>query len=171
MKLELKAVKLEEKEILKNLLEKYDYEFSQYDKRDVNPLGLYGYEYLDHYWTDENRWAYFIVADNQLAGFVMINDYSEVKGEIDYSMAEFFVMYKYRRSGVGRYAALKTFERFRGKWHLILHPKNQASVNFWNRMITEHTNGDFQLTKGHRDAEYEDGTFGDVFLFDNGKKN
>lgn len=39
MKVELKKVTLEEKEILKNLLEKYD-------QRDVNPLGLYGYQYL-----------------------------------------------------------------------------------------------------------------------------
>lgn len=46
MKVELKKVTLEEKEILKNLLEKYDYEFSKYDQRDVNPLGLYGYQYL-----------------------------------------------------------------------------------------------------------------------------
>ena len=55
MKVELQLVKLEEREILSNLLEKYDYEFSQYDNRDVNKLGLYGYQYLDYYWTEKNR--------------------------------------------------------------------------------------------------------------------
>lgn len=167
MKLELKPVKSEEKEILRNLLEKYDYEFSQYDHRDVNPIGLYGYQYLDHYWTDKNRWAYFILAEGQLAGFVMINDYPEVEGEIDYSMAEFFVMHKYRRAGVGRFAALEVFDRFRGKWQLKRHPKNQDSVMFWDRIIDEVTRGDYQLIQGHKDAEYDDGTFGDVFFFDN----
>ena len=44
MKIELTPVDVSEKEILRNLLEKYDYEFSQYDQRDVNHLGLYGYE-------------------------------------------------------------------------------------------------------------------------------
>lgn len=44
MKIELLEVAKEQKEILRNLLEKYDYEFSQYDMRDVNDLGLYGYE-------------------------------------------------------------------------------------------------------------------------------
>lgn len=36
MKIELLEVAKEQKEILRNLLEKYDYEFSQYDMRDVN---------------------------------------------------------------------------------------------------------------------------------------
>lgn len=53
MNVELQRVKLEEREILSNLLEKYDYEFSQYDNRDVNKLGLYGYQYLDYYWTEK----------------------------------------------------------------------------------------------------------------------
>ena len=32
-----------------NLLEKYEYDFSQYNQRDVNDLGLFGYDYLDNY--------------------------------------------------------------------------------------------------------------------------
>ena len=35
MDIVIEPVKKEEKEILRNLLEKYNYEFSQYDKRDV----------------------------------------------------------------------------------------------------------------------------------------
>ena len=49
MDIELKPVKIQQREILANLLEKYLYEFSQYDGRDVNALGLYGYRYLDYY--------------------------------------------------------------------------------------------------------------------------
>ena len=60
MNIELVAIDVNEKEILRNLLEKYDYEFSQYDQRDVNDLGLYGYDYLDNYWTEEGRHAFFI---------------------------------------------------------------------------------------------------------------
>ena len=90
MKVELRQVTENEKEILKNLLEKYDYEFSQWDKRDVNMLGLYGYKYLDYYWTEENRWAYFILVDDKLAGFVMVNDYPEVDfRETDFQLARF----------------------------------------------------------------------------------
>lgn len=38
MNIELRQVQLEDREILSNLLEKYDYEFSQYDNRDVNKV-------------------------------------------------------------------------------------------------------------------------------------
>ena len=75
---ELKQVTADEKEILRNLLEKYSYEFSQWDKRDVNQLGLFGYPYLDYYWIEDKRRAYFIMADGKLAGFVMVVDMPEV---------------------------------------------------------------------------------------------
>ena len=46
MKVKLKQVTRDEKVILSNLLEKYDYEFSQWDKRDIDAQGLYHYTYL-----------------------------------------------------------------------------------------------------------------------------
>ncbi len=158
-----------EKEILRNLLEKYDYEFSQYDQRDVGPLGLYGYGYLDHYWVEKNRYPFFIKVDGKLAGFVMVNDHPEVVSGTDYTLAEFFVMYKYRRMGVGRYAARYVFDRFKGRWQLKRHPKNLASVRFWNSVISECTNGSYQLIESCPEAAYDDGTYGDVFVFDTKK--
>ena len=90
MVVELKQVTVDEKEILRNLLEKYSYEFSQWDKRDVNKLGLYGYLYLDNYWTEDKRWAYFILVDGKLVGFAMVNDFPEVNDrDTDFQMAEF----------------------------------------------------------------------------------
>ena len=112
----LRRIELEDREILANLIEKYDYEFSQYDNRDVNKLGLYGYEYLDYYWTEDKRWAYFIEVDGKLAGFVMIIDLPEVEGtETDFQIAEFFVMYKYRRSGVGKQAFFQVLGKHKGR--------------------------------------------------------
>ena len=101
MKITLDPVSVDEKEILRNLMEKYDYEFSQYDNRDVNPLGLFGYDWLDCYWTEEGRYPFFIRVDGKLAGFVMVGNFMEVFKDAQYCMSEFFVMYKYRRRGVG----------------------------------------------------------------------
>lgn len=66
---ELVQATADDKEILRNLLEKYQYKFSQWDNRDVNRLGLYGHDYLDNYWTEPNRWAFFILSGSRLAGF------------------------------------------------------------------------------------------------------
>lgn len=167
MKVELKQVTADEKEILKNLLEKYDYEFSQWDQRDVNKLGLYGYEYLDYYWTEDKRWAYFILVDDKLAGFAMVIDLPEVDNRpTDFQMAEFFVMYKYRRSGVGKEAFFKVLDNHKGRWQLKRHPANLPSVHFWNNVIHEYTNGQYELVESYPRTEYDDGTLADVFFFE-----
>ena len=62
MQVELTAVLPVEKETLRNLLEKYNYEFSQYDLIPFNEEGLYGYRYLDSYFTQPDRAAWFIRA-------------------------------------------------------------------------------------------------------------
>lgn len=165
MDIQILKADISDKEILRNLLEKYDYEFSQYDNRDVNKLGLYGYTYLDHYWTEDGRHAFLIKADGNLAGFAMVNTYKEIFKDADYSMAEFFIMYKYRRLGVGKYVASKLFETFKGKWELKRHPKNKASVYFWDKVIETYTKGKFVKILGCKDAKYEDGSNGDAFFF------
>ena len=168
MIVELKKVTIDEKEILRNLLEKYDYEFSQWDKRDVNKFGLYGYQYLDYYWTEDKRWAYFISVDDKLAGFAMIIDLPEVEDrETDFQMAEFFVLHKYRQSGVGKQAFYKVLDMHKGKWQLKRHPDNISAVHFWNKVINEYTNGQYELIKSYPGTEYDDGTLGDVFFFEN----
>lgn len=168
MEVELKRVVIDEKEILRNLLEKYDYEFSQWDKRDVNNLGLYGYQYLDHYWTEEKRWAYFILIDDKLAGFAMVIDLPEVDGrEADFQMAEFFVMYKYRCLGVGKQAFFKVLELHKGKWQLKRHPANIVAVKFWDKVINEYTKVNYELVKGYPNTEYADGSLGDIYFFEN----
>lgn len=164
--MELVPVQAEQKEILRNLLEKYMYEFSQYELCDVNALGLYDYPYLDYYWTEKNRWAFFIKVDGKLAGFVMVNDFPEADEPTDYSLSEFFVLYKYRRSGVGRWAAKEAFNRFHGRWQLRRHPHNLPSVHFWDRVIEEYTGGNFRLERGYQKALYPDGTASDIFFFE-----
>ena len=38
-------------------------------------------------------------------------------------MSEFFVMYPYRKHGLGKEAAFALFDRFPGTWQLKYHPK------------------------------------------------
>jgi len=166
MDISIELVKKEEKEILKNLLEKYRYEFSQYDDTDVNNFGLYGYDYFDHYWTEKNRYSFFIKADGKLAGFVMVNDYPDIKIDTNYSMAEFFVLYKYRKYGVGRYAAKYILDKFKGKWQLKIHPKNKVSEIFWTKIINEFTKGNYKYIENAPEALCAGGAAGHVFIFE-----
>lgn len=165
--IELKPVSLEEREILNNLLEKYSYEFSQYNKRDVNKLGLYGYEYLDCYWwTGEKRWVYFILVNGHIAGFAMVNDYPEAPDrKTDFVLSEFFILYKYRRIGIGKQAFFQILALHKGTWQLKRHPKNLVSVSFWDSAINAYTNGKYEYIASCPGTEYEDGTAANLFFF------
>ena len=52
--LKIVEAKKEDRDTMMNLLEKYLYEFSQWEETDVKDDGLYGYEYLDCYSEEKN---------------------------------------------------------------------------------------------------------------------
>ena len=168
MQVSLKQVALEEREILANLLEKYEYEFSQYNGGDVNKLGLYGYYDLDSFWREEGRYAYFIDVDGKLAGFVMVHKYPETGDPIsDHVIYEFFVMYKYRRTGVGRQAFFQVLDKHKGQWCVGFHPKNITSARFWPAVIDEYTGGQYQSVYDNPKHVYDDGSIAVNLYFDN----
>ena len=166
MDIVLEPVKEEDKEILRNLLEKYKYEFSQYCNLDINDLGLYDYKSLDNYWSECNRFPYFIKANDKLSGFIMVSGCPEVKLDTNYTLSEFFIMYKYRRKGIGNYAVKYILNKYRGKWQLKYHPKNEKSKSFWIKTIDEYTNGKYELITNSPEAQYEDGTTGHILVFE-----
>ena len=165
MNIELVEVKEVEKSVLRQLVELYSYDFSEYDQADVNAHGLYGYTYLDHYWTEESRHPFFIKVDSKLAGFVLVNEYCRIlKDGRTSSIAEFFVMRKYRRRGVGKIVACEMFARFPGKWEVIQCGTNIPSIHFWEGIVGEYTDGCFEKT----DVVTEDWT-GQALIFDNSR--
>ena len=133
--------KKEDRDTVMNLLEKYLYEFSQWEKTDVNEKGLYGYEYLDCYFEEKT----------------------------DCCLSEFFIMNKYRRKGYGKEAVFQVLNMHHGKWQLKRHPHNIGSVHFWNNVIAEYTKGNFRLVEKYPNKEvvYDDGTLADVVFFEN----
>lgn len=164
MKTEIIRITEDRKDVLTNLLEKYLYEFSQYDKWELNDNGLFGYEYLDEYFIENDRFAYFIYAGERLAGFALLNKYPECDRPIDWSIAEFFVSYNFRRQGVATEAIRQIFEKHKGCYHIKYHRKNTASVIFWNNVAKKYSNGNYEIVMG--DEPYYDGTPSTVLFFE-----
>jgi predicted acetyltransferase len=129
MAIEVVPVPYGDKEVLRRLIEFYDYDFSEYLGWDVNDHGAFGYRYLDHYWIEADRHPFFIDVDGRLAGFSLV-----CSGRPN-DMAEFFVMRKYRRAGVGREAARQVFEQFPGTWQVRELEANVGGSSFWRSVI------------------------------------
>ena len=139
MKVELIPVSLEEKPILANIMQPYRHELSAFtDHIELRADGLYDLNYFDEYWTEDNRYPYFIYADGSLAGFVLVNMYTVV-AENAHSIAEFFVLNPYRRHGVGMQAAHLAFDQFPGIWELRVLKNNKPAYHFWQKCIREKT--------------------------------
>lgn len=95
----------------------------------------------------------------------MINDYAELCEDADYVMAEFLVLYKYRRMGLGKTAAFELFRKFPGKWELKRHLKNLISVAFWDNVVKEYTDGHYAVFPSGEENAYPDGTMGEILVF------
>lgn len=144
MDIQLQRASIDQKHILRNLLELYNYDFTEFDQEDVNEYGLYGYKYLDHYWTDEDRYPFLINVNNKWAGFVLVRRTGvNLDGNNIYSIAEFFIMKKYRNAGVGKKIAIKIFDIFKGEWKVGQIENNIPAINFWRNVISEYTNGNY----------------------------
>ena len=88
------------------LFELYSYDFSEVLDLDVGDDGRFAVPVLDRYWTEADRHPFLIRVDARLAGFALVHERSRLtdrEGVRD--MAEFFVMRRYRRRGVGAQAA------------------------------------------------------------------
>ena len=72
MKIEVQQASLEDKPILRNLLELYEYDSSEFEPRDLDANGLLGYRWLDHYWTEPDRYPFIVRVDCKLAGLVLV---------------------------------------------------------------------------------------------------
>lgn len=147
MNVHVKETSVEQKPILGRLMQLYLYDFSEFDGRDVNQDGLFEYKYLDSYWSETDRSPFLICVDDKIAGFVLVNSYTYLQEEgTAKSIAEFFVMRKYRSQGIAKTAALRIFDAFPGKWEIGALKENVGARRFWRRAIDEYTDGKFTDT-------------------------
>ncbi|MDY6899934.1 MAG: GNAT family N-acetyltransferase [Cyanobacteriota bacterium] len=137
MEVDIKLAEYDEKYLLKKMLELYMYDLSSLENSDLNDFGEYGYRYLDLYWIESNRFPFILRVNQKLAGFALINKFAYTKG-IDYAVAEFFILKKYRNEGLGRKLAFKIFQQFFGRWEIRTLTKNIKAKRFWREIIEQY---------------------------------
>ncbi len=144
MDVQVVEASIEQKPVLHRLMQLYLYDTSEFTGDDASPDGVFTYRYFDEYWRKPDRFPFLIYCGANLAGFVLVNSHTVVLEQgAGRSIAEFFVMRKYRRQGVGRRAAFYAFDRFPGLWEVRENSKNFAGQEFWRTIIAEYTGGEY----------------------------
>lgn len=152
-----------ERPALENLFQLYAYDWSELGWLEVGGDGRFAAPSLDAYWQEGHHHPFLIRVEGRLAGFALIAARSRLTGAAGvFDMAEFFVMRKYRRRGVGFAAASAAFDRFPGRWEIRQRDENAAATAFWGRVIDRYTGGSYQ------EVRYDDPTWvGPVQTFTN----
>ena len=90
------------------------------------------------------RHAFLIKQGRDVAGFAFATRGSPASEDPeDLDVAEFFVLRAYRRSGIGRQAAMALWDRMPGHWVVRVSEANRAGLSFWSEIIRAYTSGDF----------------------------
>jgi predicted acetyltransferase len=130
--------------LLSNLLELYIHDLSEvFPHVELGPDGRFGYDRLPRYWSEpDRRFPFLIRCDGRVAGFVLATRGSPaVDDPTVLDVAEFFVMRRYRRSGVGRDAAFLLWRRLPGKWTVRVSEGNASALAFWRGVVSEFAHG------------------------------
>jgi predicted acetyltransferase len=163
MRIEVVAATAEDRPVLANLIQFYLYDFTDFKDWDVQEDGRFGDYGLDGCWTTDDRHPFLIRADGKLAGFAIVDSRSHLTGERGiWDVADFFVLRRYRKRGVGERAARRLFDRFRGRWEVRVMAGNLGAQAFWRTVIGRYTDGRFEEVQWH-DSRWR----GPVQLFDN----
>jgi len=155
-----------ERGALDNLMQLYIYDWSELRPLDVAGDGRFPDDPLDAYWEDDWRHALLLRVDGRLAGFALVAARSHLTGAAGvFDMAEFFVMRRYRRQGVGLAAASAAFDRFAGPWEIRQRDENVAATAFWRRVADRYTRGRY------REVRWNDGAWiGPVQTFSSARR-
>lgn len=136
-----------DQETIQNLGRFYVYEMSRHcghlEGWEVPFNGLFECSDLSSYFEKPDRYPFLIKVDGELAGFVLINKVGSTP-DVDWNVGEFFVVSKFQGKGVGKAVAKQLFSQFPGLWESAQIPENRAARDFWERVVSQYTNGQYE---------------------------
>lgn len=121
--------------VLENLFQLYMHDMSAWFSISMTETGRFRFDpaSLDAYWEDAAHHAFLIRADGELAGFLLVQPCAADPGCRD--VEQFFVLRRFRRSGVGADAFRQCLQALPGRWQVRVLPENQPAYAFWQGVV------------------------------------
>lgn len=141
-RVEVSVAEPQQQDVLANLIQLYTHDFSEHwaggPQGELGEDGRFAAYPLDAYWQEPDRIPLLIRVGGRLAGFALVNAYAHSGRSLDRAMAEFFIVRKHRRGGVGLTAAQQVFGRYPGLWEAAVARRNTGALAFWRRAAATH---------------------------------
>ena len=128
----IEQVTQRERDVLWRYLQFYIYDMSRFTGAQPDG-GAFPYGQFDAYWREgERRSAWWAKVGGEIAGFALVR--FDGQGGC-HEIAEFFVVNRWRRRGVGLSFARQLLGRFPGPWRLHELANNKGAIAFWHRVL------------------------------------
>lgn len=129
--------------LLRNLFEHYMHDMAEWFEIDTKADGSYSYD-TSLVWA-RGYDAYLAEVGDSIAGFALIGSAVEWLGEIGaHDVHEFFVIRRFRRSGVGQKMATFLWNERPGEWLVRVLEANAPAVTFWRTAISSYSRGSYE---------------------------
>ena len=137
MKVTLEKINQDKKEVLRNLYSLYLHDLSTYtDGLQISESGSFEFDSFSLIGEKEGVTPYFIIADEKLAGFVLILE-APFTTKVDIVINDFFILNSFRGKGVGKAAVSEIFTHNKGSYYVSQLVKNQKAVHFWKKVYQQ----------------------------------
>lgn len=160
-RLVVERAKADEAPIIANLMHLYIHDFSElwFDREaegELGPDGRYAdYPGLDLYWAEPQREPWLFRIGGAPVGFALVNDLAHSPTPVDRAVAEFFVVRKHRRRGVGLAAAHALFGSAWGLWEAAVVRRNTGGLAFWRRAAASYPGVRDLVEEDRHDAQWD----------------
>ncbi|RDU37409.1 hypothetical protein DRW41_06070 [Neobacillus piezotolerans] len=121
-------------EILANMYSLYLHDLTAYsDSLKENEAGMYEFDAFPLFWEKGGVNPYFIMADGERAGFVLLLEPPFTK-KVDYVINDFFVYNRFRGKGIASRAADAIFSGREGSYFVAQLARNERAIAFWRKV-------------------------------------
>ncbi len=136
MKIEIIPAGIEQRQLVRNLFQFYSYDSSDWESEDIGADGLfYIYDpYFNQYWETEG-WSVSLVKVNEvIAGFLLI-ERSDIPSLDAPEFADFFLLKKFRRLGIGRSVVDEVIAKSTSAWVVNVFKDDKNADEFWQSLF------------------------------------
>jgi predicted acetyltransferase len=141
MALEIERANVQQRDLLRNMLNMYLHEMSTFDDFEIGEDGHLQYPNFSCYWVEPERHPFLIRVKGKIAGFVLVRDVEGLKEDTIHTVADFFILNMYRRLGIGEEIARMVFDKFPGQWQIAVQQQNKVAKAFFKTAIWRYTGG------------------------------
>ncbi|CAN5878743.1 GNAT family N-acetyltransferase [soil metagenome] len=139
--IEIQVAQAHQNFTFENLMQLYVHDFSEQwsdqARGEVDENGLFESYPLAPYWRDDGEHIPLLLWHGEyIVGFALLNRHSHAGRTLDRNMAEFFILRKHRRGGVGLAAAQAIVRRFPGVWEAAVARRNIGALHFWRKVAS-----------------------------------